>query len=111
MGNTSAVSFLIVASLIAANIPWLSDRFMAVIRLERKNGWLRWLEWLLLYGLTGLLSAGLEYQLTGVRHLQDWEFYVTTFCLFAVFALPGFIYHYDLKSLLQKRKARKIKNG
>jgi len=42
----------------------------------------------------------LENKLTGGLHNQQWGFYVATLCLFVVFALPGFIYHYDLKKLL-----------
>jgi hypothetical protein len=93
----------ILAMFLAANVPWLSDRLFMLIKVERKTGGLRWLEWLLLYLLAGLLAAGLEYKVTGTKHAQGWEFYVTTFCLFVVFALPGFIYHYDLKKILQKR--------
>ena len=42
----------------------------------------------------------LEYKMTGGLHTQQWEFYVASLCLFVVFALPGFIYHYDFKKLL-----------
>lgn len=93
----------ILLAFIAANIPWLSERFLLVLSM-RKSAWLRWLEWLLLYALTGLLSVGLEYKVTGVRQPQDWEFYVVTLSLFMVFALPGFIYHYDLKEMLQQAR-------
>ena len=65
-----------------------------------KNAWWRWLEWLLLYFIMGFLAFALERKITGVHHQQDWEFYVTTLSLFMVFALPGFIYHYDLKRIL-----------
>ncbi|MBS4050427.1 MAG: DUF2818 family protein [Methylomonas sp.] len=58
------------------------------------------MEWLLCYGLVGLLAMALENKLTGGLHNQQWGFYVATLCLFVVFALPGFIYHYDLKKLL-----------
>ena len=95
--------FFIAAAFIVANIPWLSDRFLGFYKMD-KNAWWRWLEWLLLYFLMGLLGLAFEYKLTGVRHAQDWEFYVTTLSLFMVFALPGFIYHYDLKRLLKSGK-------
>jgi Protein of unknown function (DUF2818) len=93
----------ILAAFFAANIPWLSERFLLVVTI-RKSASLRWLEWLLLYVLIGILSVGLEYKVTGVRQAQDWEFYVVTLSLFMVFALPGFIYHYDLKKMLQRAK-------
>lgn len=99
----SLALFFIVSAFLAANLPWLSERFLLIVKLPRKNGWLRWLEWLLLYALTGLLAYGLEYKATGTSHVQDWEFYVTTLCLFMVFGLPGFIYHYDLRKILRER--------
>ncbi len=95
------LTFIFVAFGIA-NIPWLNERFLG-FRIQTKNGWLRWLEWLLLYGMVGMLSVAVEYKVTGGHYQQEWEFYVTTLCLFMVFALPGFIYHYDLKKYLQKR--------
>ncbi len=96
--------FILVA-FITANIPWLSDRFLVVFSIRNKNGWLRWLEWVLLYGLVGLLAVGLERKLTGVWYDQDWEFYVTNLCLFIVFALPGFIFHYDLKKHIWRKSS------
>ena len=64
---------------------------------------MRLLEWLLLYMLVGLFGLGFEKKVTGESHLQDWEFYAVTFCLFLVFALPGFIYRHDLKKHLDRR--------
>lgn len=97
--QTGIYQFLIWVAFIAANIPWLSDRFLTVYKMQ-KNAWWRWLEWLILYFLTGLIAVILEYKVTGLLYSQDWEFYVTTLSLFMVFALPGFIYHYDLKKTL-----------
>jgi hypothetical protein len=102
MAPTGLYGFFILAAFVAANIPWVSDRFLMVFKRD-KNAWLRWLEWLAMYVLAGALSVALEYKLTGTRHVQGWEFYVATLCLFLVFALPGFIYHYDLKRLLSKK--------
>lgn len=102
MAPAGLYGFLILAVFAAANMPWLSDRFLLVFKRD-KSAWLRWLEWLVMYALAGGLSVGLEYKLTGTRHAQGWEFYVTTLCLFLVFALPGFIYHYDLKRLLSRK--------
>jgi hypothetical protein len=39
-------------------------------------------------------------------HPQGWEFYVITLALFAMFALPGFIWRYDLRPQLRARKDR-----
>ena len=96
---------IIVIALIAANLPWLTDRVLLV--LEPKEGvkhpaW-RWLEWLLLYFIIGGVAFGLEQKINGETYPQDWEFYAVGLCLFLVFALPGFIYRYDLRLLLQRR--------
>jgi hypothetical protein len=87
---------------LAANLPWLSDRWLLVLARDRvKPGGLRLLEWLLLYGLILGIGFGFEYKATGVLSQQGWEFYTVTACLFAVAALPGFIYRYQLRRLLE----------
>ena len=101
MAQSGLNLFFILAAFILANIPWLSGRFLLFVQ-GNKNAWLRWVEWLIYYLLTGLLAWSLEYKLTGIRQPQDWEFYVTTLCLFMVFALPGFIFHYDLRKMFAK---------
>lgn len=100
MAQNGVYGVLLAVALAAANLPWLSERFLLVVKLN-KTAWWRWLEWLVCYGLTGLLASAFENKLTGGVHTQQWEFYVATLCLFMVFALPGFIYHYDLKKLLK----------
>ena len=88
-------------AVVAANLPWLSERWLlVVVRHQRKLFGLRLIEWGLLYGLIVGTGFGLEYKATGVVHPQDWEFYTVTLCLFAVSALPGFIYHNQLRRLL-----------
>ena len=71
---------------------------------KSKPAWMRFLEWLILYVLVGLFAFGLEHKVTGEIHHQGWEFYTVTLCLFLVFALPGFIYRYDLKKHLDRIK-------
>ena len=103
MLNTIIIIFLIVA-VIAANLPWISERLFGLIALksEKKSAWLCLLEWFILYFLIGLIALGLEKKFTSEIYSQDWEFYASTLCLFLVFALPGFIYRFDLKRLLKK---------
>ena len=89
----------------AANLPWLSERWLFVI--ARRDGrakpfWLRLVEWGSLYGLIVGAGFGFEYKTTGTHHAQDWEFYAVTLCLFAVGALPGFVYRYQLRRLLEQ---------
>jgi hypothetical protein len=89
--------FLIIAAIIAANLPWLSERLFLVQELPRgKRAWQRFLEWFVLYVIVGGIALGLEYKTNGTVHQQDWEFYAVTLCLFLIFALPGFIYRHDL---------------
>lgn len=100
-----AIGFWLGLAVVAANLPWLSERWLWVI--VRRNGrpkpfWLRLVEWALLYALVLGLGLGFEYKASGVVHAQDWEFYTVTLCLFAVGALPGFIYRYQLRRLLEQ---------
>jgi hypothetical protein len=63
---------------------------------------MRWVEWLSFYFVAGALALGMENKLNGDIYPQDWEFYAVTFFLFLVFALPGFIYRYDLRHHFQR---------
>lgn len=88
----------ILLAVVSANLPWLSERrFLVLPAHDGKSGWLRLLEWLILYLLIGVIGVGLEYRINGDVHPQDWEFYAVTLSLFFVFALPGFIWRYDWK--------------
>lgn len=99
------VGLLVLVALVAANLPWLSDKvfiFMPIPPLGKRI-WVRWAEWLVYYFLVGLLALGLEYKATGGTHTQGWEFYVVSLCLFLVFALPGFVFRNELQHLLAQR--------
>lgn len=101
---TLSVWAVLILALIGANLPWLSDRILFVYAPKSggKPAWVRLLEWLLMYFVVGLIALGLEQKLHGQPHSQDWEFYAVNLFLFLVFALPGFIYRYDLKSHIGK---------
>lgn len=103
MLNTTITIFLFVA-FIAANLPWITERLFGLIALKstKKPVWVSLVEWFVLYILIGLIALGLEKKFTSEIYPQDWEFYASTLCLFLVFALPGFIYRFDLKRLLKK---------
>jgi len=105
MLSTVIIIFLLVA-FIAANLPWISERLFGVINLKSgvKSVWMSMLEWFIMYLLIGMVALGIEKKFTSDIYSQGWEFYVSTFCLFLVFALPGFIYRFDLKHLLQRSK-------
>jgi hypothetical protein len=105
----TTILILIVISLVAANLPWLSERFFLFFNPPGGQGkalWMRLVEWLVLLVLFLLAGIGLEKKLMGEVYKQDWEFYVVIVCLFIVFALPGFIYRHDLQPHLEKRKRR-----
>jgi hypothetical protein len=88
----------ILLAVVSANLPWLSERrFLVLPSPKVKSGWLRLLEWFVLYLLLGVIGLGLEYRINGEIHPQDWEFYAVTLSLFFVFAMPGFIWRYDWK--------------
>lgn len=105
MSQSLVIGLWLGLAVVAANLPWLSERWLLVFaRTDQraKPFWLRLIEWGLLYGLITGMGFGFEYKATGVVHAQDWEFYAVTLCLFAVSALPGFIYRYQLRRLLEQ---------
>ncbi|OWY39235.1 hypothetical protein CEK28_09560 [Xenophilus sp. AP218F] len=90
--QTSVVVLLLVA-FAAANLTFLSPRVAGVVKVANKHfGW-NLLELAALFLLVGLFARLLESRLMPV-HDQNWQFYVTTFSLFVVFAFPGFVYRY-----------------
>ncbi|WP_018867800.1 MULTISPECIES: DUF2818 family protein [unclassified Thioalkalivibrio] len=98
----------VVVAFISANLPWLSERIalMVLPKNGTKGPWTRIFEWFGLYILAGLIGKGLEFQATGGIHSQGWEFYVITLSLFAMFALPGYIWRYDLRPHLRTGERR-----
>lgn len=97
MDQTAAVWLVLIAALVAANLPFINDRWLAVLpRRSPKTLWLRLLELVLLYFVVGALGLGLE-QRAGQIAPQGWEFYATTAALFATLAFPGFVYRYLYK--------------
>jgi len=105
----NSIVILIVLAIISANLPWFSLRFFLLFEPPGGKGkrlWMCLLEWLVLLVLFLLGALGLEQKLLGELYPQDWEFYAVIFCLFVVFALPGFIYRYDLRPHMDKRERR-----
>lgn len=105
----NSIYLLIGLSVLAANIPWLSERFFLLMAPPGGHGktlWMRLLEWFILLILFIFAALGLEKKLMGEIYKQDWEFYAVMVCLFIVFALPGFIYRHDLRPHLDKRQRR-----
>jgi len=87
--QASVVSLLVIAML-AANVPFMTNRIALVKKVAHKAFAWRFLEWVVLYGLVGLLARFLESRQMPVQH-QETAFYVATLALFAVFAFQGFV--------------------
>jgi hypothetical protein len=87
--------FVILLAAIAANLPFLNERLLAVIPfgMAVKSLWLRLLELAVLYGVVGGVAYMLEARIGNV-FAQGWEFYAITGCLFLVLAYPGFVFRY-----------------
>jgi Protein of unknown function (DUF2818) len=96
MNTPGVLIYLLLAlAIVAANSPFVFERILFVRRApggRKAFGW-RLLELTLLYLLVGLLARLLEGR-QGVVYPQGWEFYAITYCLFLVFAYPGFVYRY-----------------
>ena len=90
---------LLVIALVAANLPFVSERLFFLIRLPTGNKHLGWrlLELVVFYFLVGGAARLLESRL-GAPQAQRWEFYAITACMFLVFAYPGFVVKYLWKS-------------
>jgi hypothetical protein len=91
----SAIVFLLLLALLAANLPWFSERlfFLVPLKAGKHIGW-NVLELVVLYFLLGAVAHLAESKTLGQGAAQHWEFYAVTACLFLVFAAPGFVYRY-----------------
>jgi Protein of unknown function (DUF2818) len=97
MGQSASVWLVIVAAVFAANLPFLSQRLLAVIPLASgKNLAIRLAELVLLYFVVGGAGLLLEKRLGQIAP-QGWEFYAITGTLFVTLAFPGFVWRYLLK--------------
>lgn len=97
MTQTTSIWLLVSLALLAANLPFISNRLFAVLVLKTpKNLAIRFAELVVWYFLVGGLGLYLEYR-AGQNAPQGWEFYAITATLFLTFAFPGFTYRYLFK--------------
>jgi hypothetical protein len=101
------IIFWLFLFILAANLPWLIKQcpFGHICRwqsLTKKPFLLQFIAWLLLYVLIMSLGFAFEYKAVGSIKAQGWEFYVITVSLFAVSALPGLVYRYQVQHLLTR---------
>lgn len=98
MSQNASIWLLILLALVGANLPFVSQRLLAVLPLPRgsKNlGW-RLLELLVCYGVVIAIGMAIE-RAQGQNQPQGWEFYAVTAALFLTFAFPGFVWRYMLR--------------
>src|SRR5262249_20828327 len=96
MAMTTAQVLIVIAALLAANLPFAHRKgFLIVFRRNLDTPLhLRLQELILLYFAIGIAAHLLEAQAYASAYPQRWEFYAITFCLFLVLAYPGFVYRY-----------------
>lgn len=94
MDQSVAVWLVLAVAVVAANLPYFSERLLLVgpRRAPKPVGW-RLLELLLTAALTFALGSMLEARI-GQRHPQGWEFYAAGACLFITLGFPGFVWRY-----------------
>ncbi|MCB5189189.1 DUF2818 family protein [Methylobacillus arboreus] len=90
------ITILLLLALLAANLPWFSERLFYLIPLKNQPKAVGWslLELIVLYFAIGAIAIAVERGSIGQVTAQGWEFYAITFSLFLVFAFPGFVYRY-----------------
>ncbi len=97
MTQTASVWVVVLLAVVLANLPFFSDRLMAVVRLATpKNLAVRLAEMVAGYLIAGGVGLWLE-QRQGQIAPQGWEFYAITGTLFITFAFPGFTWRYLFK--------------
>ncbi len=98
MSQTAVIWTLILLALVAANLPFVNQRLMAVVPLRGGAKSLAWrlAELVLWYFIVGGIGLLLE-QRAGQIATQGWEFYAITGALFLTLAFPGFVYRYLLR--------------
>ena len=97
MTQTASVWLVLVAALLAANLPFVTDRLFGVLALARgKNLAIRLAELVGLYLLVGGIGLLLEQRLGRIAP-QGWEFFAVTGALFLTLAFPGFVWRYLYK--------------
>ena len=94
MSQAASVWIVILAALLAANLPFVTERLFGIVPLKRrKNVAARLGELVVMYFVVGAIGLGLERRLGEIAP-QGWEFYAVTGALFLTLAFPGFVWRY-----------------
>lgn len=101
MSEAFSIRLLIVLALVAANLPFVNQRLLALVPLpgRHKNLMVRLLELIFWYFAVGGVGLALE-QHAGQIYPQGWQFYAVTAALFATLAFPGFVFRYLVRRRL-----------
>lgn len=120
MTSQNIVVLLLLVTFLVANLPWLNERVLALIGLRSgsKPFLVRLVEWVIGFGLVALLAWRLELgcqisaaaffglaECPGELNPKSWEFFTVVIVLYAVFALPGFIYFVERRRHRRPRQA------
>jgi hypothetical protein len=98
-----SVFTLLLIFFVLASLPWMTERPFLLLPIKKaKSILIRIIELLVYYLVALLVSIAFEMQFAGDVYSQQWEFFVTTFCLFLVLATPGVIYRYQWLPMQQK---------
>ena len=92
MTVAAAVWVVLIVGILAANLPFLSERlfFVGAPRRPKSLGW-RLLELLVLYGVTLGVGFALE-QRIGQIYPQGWEFFAASLFMFLTLVFPRFVW-------------------
>jgi hypothetical protein len=94
MSQDASLWLVIAVAFVAANLPFVNERVLALVPLAHAKPFaVRLAELVVLYGLVGALGLLLEKR-AGQIAPQGWEFYAVTAALFVTFAFPGFVWRY-----------------
>ncbi len=99
MSQSASVWLVLLLALVAANLPFVNERLLALISVSasgRKSLAIRLAELVVLYFIVGGIGLLFERRVGQIAP-QGWEFYAITGALFIVLAFPGFTWRYLLK--------------
>lgn len=98
MSQSASVWVVLLVAAVAANLPFINERMLALF--PRASGAkslaLRLAELAILYFVAGAVGLLFERRVGQIAP-QGWEFYAVTGALFIVLAFPGFTWRYLLK--------------
>jgi len=100
--NPVVINVYLLVVFLLATLPFLNQRLFGVFPVAAFSKWkpfyVRMAEWLVLFFVALGIGLFLEDNM-GSLYPKDWEFYVIFFFVFVVFAVPGYIWQYQLKKL------------